>query len=236
MRQIILDIETTGLNPELGDRIIEIGCIELINRKITNNNLHLYINPERNSSHQAFLIHKIDNNFLKKKPKFSQIVNNFCNYIKNSEVIIHNSKFDISFLNKEFKLLNLNSFTYYILKIIDSLKIAKKKFPGQKNSLNALCNRYKILNFNRNIHGALLDAKLLTSVYLAMTSKQKNFYKKWEIKKNKFKKNINLNTNILLKNKNVIYANKKELLKHKNILNIIEKKNKKKCIWNKIKI
>lgn len=234
MRQIILDLETTGLNPNLGDRIIEIGCVELINRKITNNILHLYINPERKSTTKAFLIHRINDNFLKKKPKFNQIINIFLNYINNSEIIIHNSSFDINFLNKEFELLNLKKFTKYTKNIIDSLKIAKKKFPGQKNSLNALCNRYKILNSNRLIHGALYDAKLLALVYLIMTRKQKNFFKKWKLEDNIIKKKIHLLSKNIKKKTNIIMANKKELLEHNNILNIIEKEIKKKCIWNKI--
>ncbi|WP_343183712.1 DNA polymerase III subunit epsilon [Buchnera aphidicola] len=233
-RQIVLDTETTGINKEgpvyLNHRIIEIGAVEIINRKITKNKFHIYINPNRSIEKEAYNIHGISNNFLLDKPNFSKIYKNFINYVKNSELIIHNSKFDLGFINYELKLLNKNikNILNYCT-IIDTLKLSRKIFPGRKNSLEALCKRYKIYD-NRKFHSAILDAKLLAKVYLLMTSKQKSF--------NFINKKIN---NIKKKNK-IFKKNKKIYLKKSNnIENILHKKYLKKmkkngnCIWLNIK-
>lgn len=173
MRQIILDTETTGLEPKEGHRIIEIGCIELINRKYTGTNFHHYINPERAVDAGALKIHGITNAFLQNKPTFADIYQSFRDFVKGAELIIHNAPFDVGFLNYEFKLLSrLNKDIQDICVIFDTLQLARKLHPGQRNSLDALCKRYQINNAHRKLHGALLDAKILGDVYLAMTGGQ----------------------------------------------------------------
>ncbi|MRW94152.1 DNA polymerase III subunit epsilon [Duganella sp. FT80W] len=172
MRQIVLDTETTGINPKLGNRILEIGCVELLDRKLTGNNLHFYINPERESEEGALNVHGLTTEFLRDKPKFREIVEQLRHYIQGAEVIIHNAPFDLGFLNHEFKLLNLPDFSDHIGGVIDTLVQAKELHPGKRNSLDALCDRYGISNAHRKLHGALLDAELLADVYLAMTRGQ----------------------------------------------------------------
>ncbi|MBP9722800.1 MAG: DNA polymerase III subunit epsilon [Gammaproteobacteria bacterium] len=184
-RQIILDTETTGLNPKDGHRIIEIGCVEMVNRKLTGNNFHYYLNPNREIDQEAIKIHGITNQFLADKPCFNHIAEDFLNYITGAELIAHNSRFDIGFLNHELALaheslsqsLNLNKIINLneLLTITDTLELAKKLHPGQKNSLDALCRRYNIDNTHRELHGALLDAKILADVYLIMTGGQGKF-------------------------------------------------------------
>ncbi|GAB4392887.1 MAG: DNA polymerase III subunit epsilon [Gammaproteobacteria bacterium] len=176
-RQIILDTETTGLKPEEGHRIIEIGAVEMINRKITGNNLQLYINPERDIDEQAQAVHGISLAFLADKPVFADIASLFLEFIQDADLIIHNAPFDLGFLNAE---LQRHSHTLNRLEknhcIIDTLVLAREKHPGQKNSLDALCKRYNIDNSSRNLHGALLDAEILGQVYLAMTSGQTSLF------------------------------------------------------------
>ncbi|GJI97309.1 DNA polymerase III subunit epsilon [Duganella vulcania] len=172
MRQIVLDTETTGINPKLGNRIIEIGCVELNNRMLTGNNFHVYINPERDSEEGALNVHGLTTEFLSDKPKFHQIVDDLRAYIQGAEVIIHNAPFDLGFLNHEFKLLNLPDFSSHIGGVIDTLVHAKELHPGKRNSLDALCDRYGVSNSHRKLHGALLDAELLADVYLSMTRGQ----------------------------------------------------------------
>jgi DNA polymerase-3 subunit epsilon len=172
MRQIVLDTETTGINPKLGNRILEIGCVELYNRKLTGNNLHFYINPERDSEEGALAVHGLTTEFLSDKPRFHEIVEQLREYIRDAEVIIHNAPFDLGFLNHEFKLLQLPDFTDHIKGVIDTLVHAKELHPGKRNSLDALCDRYGVSNAHRKLHGALLDAELLADVYLAMTRGQ----------------------------------------------------------------
>lgn len=177
MRQIVLDTETTGLEPSQGHRIIEIGCIELQDRCFTGNDFHVYINPQRSIDSGAVNIHGITEEFLADKPTFVEIANEFLDYIKNSEIIAHNATFDIGFLNHELGLLspkqNINK---YATTILDTLELARRLHPGQRNNLDALCNRYKIDNTKRNLHGALLDASLLAEVYLVMTGGQTTLF------------------------------------------------------------
>lgn len=175
MRQILLDTETTGLNARSGDRIIEIGCVELLNRRLTGNNLHFYINPERDSEDGALAVHGLTTEFLSDKPKFAAVVTELLDYVSGAEIIIHNAPFDISFLNAELKRLDMHSFDAYVEKISDTLAQAKELHPGKRNSLDSLCDRYGISNAHRTLHGALLDAELLAEVYLAMTRGQKSF-------------------------------------------------------------
>ena len=172
MRQIVLDTETTGLSAENGDRIIEIGCVELLNRKLTGNNLHIYINPERDSHEDALKVHGISNEFLRDKPKFGQIADALLDYLRDAELIIHNAPFDISFLNKELERLGRPPLTTFVGPVIDSLVMAKEMFPGKRNGLDALCDRLGVDNSSRTLHGALLDAELLADVYINLTRGQ----------------------------------------------------------------
>jgi DNA polymerase-3 subunit epsilon len=172
MRQIVLDTETTGLNPRTGDRIIEVGCVEIVNRKLTGNNFHRYINPERDSDEAALAVHGLTTEFLRDKPKFHEIVEELREFVQGAEVIIHNAPFDLGFLNHEFQRLGLPSFTSHCAGVIDTLVQAKELHPGKRNSLDALCDRYEISNAHRKLHGALLDSELLADVYLAMTRGQ----------------------------------------------------------------
>ena len=174
MRYIVLDTETTGLDPDDGHKIIEIGCIEILNRNITNNTFHKYINPNREIDVEASKIHGLTNNFLKDKPVFEEIYLELREYISNSPIIIHNAPFDIGFLKKEHTTTSMND-EFLDNEIIDSLKLARKISPGKKNTLDALCERYSVDNSDRTLHGALLDAKLLAFVYLKMTIGQNNF-------------------------------------------------------------
>lgn len=172
MRQIVLDTETTGLSAETGDRIIELGCVELVNRKLTGNNLHFYFNPDRDSHEDALRVHGISNEFLRDKPRFAERVDEILAYIEGAELIIHNAPFDLGFLNKELELLGRPAFTSFVSGVIDSLVMAKEMFPGKRNSLDALCDRLEVDNSGRTLHGALLDAELLADVYINMTRGQ----------------------------------------------------------------
>ncbi|NMM08851.1 MAG: DNA polymerase III subunit epsilon [Polaromonas sp.] len=172
MRQIVLDTETTGLSAENGDRIIEIGCVELVSRKLTGNNKHFYLNPERDSHEDALKVHGISNEFLKDKPKFSAVVGELLDYLQGAEIIIHNAPFDVSFLNNELELIGRAPIGHCVAKVIDSLMLAKEVFPGKRNSLNALCDRLEVDNSGRTLHGALLDAELLADVYINLTRGQ----------------------------------------------------------------
>ncbi len=174
-RQIVLDTETTGLNPKLGNRIIEIGCVELVDRKLTGNNFHCYINPERDSEEGALAVHGLTTEFLCDKPKFSEIIDEFIEYIRDAEVVIHNAPFDIGFLNAEFGRLNFPLFDEHVAYVTDTLVQAKELHPGKRNSLDALCDRYDVSNSHRKLHGALLDAELLADVFLAMSRGQNSF-------------------------------------------------------------
>ncbi|MBH1957546.1 MAG: DNA polymerase III subunit epsilon [Burkholderiales bacterium] len=172
MRQIVLDTETTGLSAENGDRIIEIGCVELVARKLTGNNKHFYLNPERNSHEDALKVHGISNEFLKDKPKFAAVADELLDYLQGAEIIIHNAPFDMSFLNKELQLIGREPLVHCVAKVTDSLMMAKEMFPGKRNSLNALCDRLEVDNSGRTLHGALLDAELLADVYINLTRGQ----------------------------------------------------------------
>jgi DNA polymerase-3 subunit epsilon len=172
MRQIVLDTETTGLSAENGDRIIEIGCVELFARKLTGRNLHHYLNPERDSHEDALKVHGISNEFLRDKPKFAQVVDELLAYLDGAELIIHNAPFDIGFLNKELSLLGRPPITQIVSGVTDTLVMAKEMFPGKRNGLDALCDRLEVDNSGRTLHGALLDAELLADVYINMTRGQ----------------------------------------------------------------
>ena len=172
MRQIFLDTETTGLSPESGDRIIEIGCVELIARKLTGNNKHFYLNPGRASHEEALKVHGISDEFLKDKPRFGVIAGELLDYLRGAEIIIHNAPFDVGFLDNELALSGQAGLAKCVAKITDSLMMAKEVFPGKRNSLDALCARLEVDNSGRTLHGALLDAELLADVYINLTRGQ----------------------------------------------------------------
>jgi DNA polymerase III subunit epsilon len=172
MRQIFLDTETTGLSPESGDRIIEIGCVEMLNRRISGRNLHFYVNPERASHEDAVKIHGLTEEFLADKPRFASVVDELLEFVDGAEIIIHNASFDVGFLNEELRRLGRSHFPGFVAQVTDSLLMAREMFPGKANSLDALCRRLEVDNSNRSLHGALLDAGLLAEVYVRMTRGQ----------------------------------------------------------------
>lgn len=175
MRQIVLDTETTGLEPAEGHRIIEIGCVEMIDRRLTGNTFHQYLQPDRDIDAGAIEVHGITNEFLADKPRFADVVDDFMAYIKGAELVIHNAPFDIGFINHELKLCQWNEVNGRVddlCPVLDTLALARKLHPGQKNNLDALCRRYEVNNTHRDLHGALLDAEILADVYLAMTGGQ----------------------------------------------------------------
>lgn len=232
LRQIILDTETTGLNVKGGDRLIEIGCIELINRKVTGNRFHHYINPECDISKEAVAIHGITKAFLADKPIFATIVEEFMQFVKGAELIIHNAPFDTAFINHELKSVNASWKTIqkYCL-IVDTLVLAKKLHPGQRNSLDALCKRYKIDNSHREFHGALLDAHLLSQVYLAMTGGQGSLFDEVAIipEENEEKIKLEWEAKIARKKLPVLLANADEMQSHEKKLQDMGKQGK--CLW-----
>ncbi len=172
MRQIFLDTETTGLSADSGDRIVEIGCVELFNRRLTGNNKHFYLNSGRESHEEAFKVHGISSEFLKDKPAFEAVADELLSYLEGAEVIIHNAPFDIGFLNKELALIGRPAFNDFVARVTDTLLMAKEMYPGKRNSLDALCARLGVDNSGRTLHGALLDAELLADVYINLTRGQ----------------------------------------------------------------
>ncbi len=172
MRQIFLDTETTGLSPESGDRIVEIGCIEMVNRRLTGQTRHVYLNPERKGSAEATRIHGLTDEFLANKPKFAEVADDLVGFLTGAEVIIHNAAFDVGFLNAEFKRAKRALFHTVAAKVTDTLLLARETYPGKANSLDALCKRLEVDNTRRSFHGALLDAGLLAEVYIRLTRGQ----------------------------------------------------------------
>ena len=222
MKQIFLDTETTGLDPNLGHRIIEIAAIEMNNRQFTNNRFHTYLNPLRDIDSAAQEVHGITLEFLHDKPLFEHIVQDFLNFIKDSEVIIHNAPFDVGFLNMELGKVSQKNLEEQSVKILDSLKLAKELRPGQRNNLDALCKAFAIDNSQRSLHGALLDAELLGEVYLAMTRGQEVFSINFP-KPNTNLKHEKISQDSLL----AIKVNDKELKLHNKYIEMLNQKN----IW-----
>ncbi len=173
-RQIVLDTETTGLNARLGDRVIEIGCIELLSRNVTDRHFHSYLNPGREIDEGAAKVHGLTFEFLADKPKFADIAADFVDYVSGAELIIHNAAFDVEFLDRELSLAGMKKLSDYSPNIIDTLAMSRELHPGKRNSLDALCERYAVNNSHRTLHGALLDARLLAEVYLALTRGQES--------------------------------------------------------------
>ena len=236
MRQIVLDTETTGLNPRTGDRIIEIGCVELLNRRLTGNNFHRYINPERDSEEGALAVHGLTTAFLSDKPKFAEIFEELREYIRGAQVIIHNAPFDLGFLDAEYKLLGQGPFSADIAGVIDTLVQAKEMYLGKRNSLDALCDRYGISNAHRTLHGALLDSELLAEVYLAMTRGQNSFSIDHGGNHNDADSEGAALELLPLAEILVRTASTEELAEHELVLNGLDKDAKGSCIWRQVPV
>ncbi|MEX3581589.1 MAG: DNA polymerase III subunit epsilon [Burkholderia sp.] len=230
MRQIILDTETTGLNARTGDRIIEIGCVEMLNRRLTGNNLHFYVNPERDSDPGALAVHGLTTEFLSDKPKFAEVTNAICDFVRGAELIIHNAPFDIGFIDAEFERVGLPPLNQHCDGVIDTLVQAKQMFPGKRNSLDALCDRFGISNAHRTLHGALLDSELLAEVYLAMTRGQESLVIDMLGKgRASGTAHVSLATLALP----VLAASEEELAAHQAHLDDLDKSVKGACVWRK---
>ena len=230
MRQIVLDTETTGLSAENGDRIIEIGCVELVARKLTGNNKHFYLNPGRDSHEDALKVHGISNEFLKDKPKFSAVAAELLAYLQDAEVIIHNAPFDVSFLNKELELMGGKPLKQCVGKVTDTLMMAKEMFPGKRNSLDALCDRLEVDNSGRTLHGALLDAELLADVYINLTRGQNSLMMDLGDSSQQGESDapiVNLSSFELP----VLSANDQEISEHEKVLDGLDKASKGKTVW-----
>ncbi len=235
MRQIVLDTETTGLEPSDGHRIIEIGCVEVINRKVTENHYHQYIQPDREIDQGAIEVHGITNEFLTDKPRFNDIVESFLEYIEGAELIIHNAAFDVGFLNHEINLMGQSlPLIEQSCKVTDTLKMARKLHPGQKNNLDALCKRYFIDNSQRTLHGALLDAEILAEVYLAMTGGQVTLGLDSNSASAASQQQEDVEVNISQGSLLLVQANEQELAAHEAILADIRKANDGECVWDKL--
>jgi DNA polymerase-3 subunit epsilon len=233
MRQIILDTETTGIRVEDGHRIIEIGCVEMIDRKLTGRHFHYYINPEREVEAGALAVHGISNDFLKDKPYFRTLVKEFMDFISEAELIIHNAAFDLSFLNYELVLTRQpwKPVTDYC-RVIDTLQLARQKHPGQRNSLDALCKRYFIDNTKRDLHGALLDANLLAQVYLAMTGGQGSIFDSLTEGQEKTVSDSNTVETAPIERHHLVVmkATDDEMKAHAAYIEMLKKKGK--CVWD----
>lgn len=231
MRQVIVDTETTGLEPSQGHRIIEIGCVEINHRRRTNRDLQIYLNPERDIEQGALEVHGISKEFLADKPVFADKAQELVDFIRDSEVIIHNAPFDLAFFNLELGLLGAQwgKLEDYC-RVIDTLVMARQKHPGQQNSLNALCKRYDVDHSHRQLHGALLDAQILTDVYLAMTGGQAtlSFVESPQQYQQKQAAGRPLSDRKKLP---VIEASDEELKEHRKCLELIQKESEGKCIW-----
>ena len=214
MRQVVLDTETTGIGAESGHRIIEIGCIELSDRRLTGRHYHTYLNPDRAIDPGAFKVHGIHEKFLADKPCFKEIIGPFLEFIDQAELIIHNAPFDVAFLNAELKRAKHKQRVDTCCTIFDTLAWARKKHPGQRNSLDALCKRYSITHFNRDLHGALLDAEILAQVYLIMTGGQARLFTDDTTENNGIADLNNQSGISLSSNSPVVYANTEELRAH----------------------
>lgn len=224
MRQIILDTETTGIGHDSGHRIIEIGCVELLDRKLTGNHYHVYLNPEREVDEGAFRVHGISSEFLRDKPLFKNVVDDLLAFVQGAELIIHNAPFDVGFLNAELTRMKWPKNINHYCQILDTLAMARDKHPGQRNSLDALCKRYDIDNSNRQLHGALLDAEILALVYLAMTGGQTTLFDEVSQEQNETRQTVAQKRETLSSTAPVICATEEELEKHAEFVQFLVKK------------
>ncbi len=236
MRQIILDTETTGLDPAHGHRIIEIGCVELVNRRLTGKHYHQYLQPDREVEAGAFEVHGISNEFLVDKPRFSDVVSEFLAFIKGAELIIHNAPFDVGFIDAELNARGLSHGKVLdYCTVVDTLAMARQFHPGQKNNLDALCRRYSIDNSQRDLHGALLDAEILADVYLAMTGGQASLLLDGlqERGRGHVTAPVARQFDAARPRLRVIHAQAEELALHTQRLNAIDKESAGNCLWKK---
>ncbi len=233
MRQVVLDTETTGLDARNGDRIIEIGCVELVARKLTQRRYHVYINPEREIDAGALAVHGISSEFLQDKPKFAQVAQEFCDFVRGAELVIHNASFDVGFLDAELGRLGLPLVSSLCAGVVDSLKLARELHPGRKNSLDVLCDRYQIDNAHRTLHGALLDAELLSDVYLAMTRGQEGLFMEEEPARAVESEDVVQIERVALR---VCRASADELTAHQQVLADIGKSCKAPSLWEKLSV
>lgn len=232
-RQIVLDTETTGLSPDHGHRLIEVGCLEIINRRITQNNFHCYVNPKRAIDEGAVKVHGITESFLKDKPVFADIAEQLFAFIDGAELIIHNAPFDLGFLNMEFKKISPSRAPItQFCSVIDTLVMARLQHPGQQNTLDALCRRYGVDNKHRDLHGALLDAELLAQVYLLMTGGQTQLFAVQEAEKSASRVETIQQLERTHHTLPVITATPEELSAHEAFLEKLSKKGK--CVWREI--
>ena len=227
MRKVILDTETTGLDFRAGDRIVEIGCVELRGRQPTGQRFHAYINPDREVPQGAIEIHGLTNEFLADKPKFAEIVADFVEFIRGAELVIHNAAFDVGFLNNELGLLKRDGIDQICSGVIDTLRMAREMRPGKKNNLNALCSEFGVDNSGRQLHGALLDAELLAEVYLAMTRGQNSLEIEFDRPRAGHVVGGTRQRAPLL----VLAASEAELADHARVLTEIAKESKGRCLW-----
>jgi DNA polymerase-3 subunit epsilon len=218
-RQIVLDTETTGLHAKLGDRVIEIGCIELLSRNVTDRQFHSYLNPERDIDEGAAKVHGLTAEFLADKPKFADIAKEFVEYVGGAELIIHNAAFDVEFLDQELALAGMRKLSEYCPCIVDTLAMARELHPGKRNGLDALCERYAINNAHRTLHGALLDARLLAEVYLALTRGQESLVMELEAPSEAAVAAARVDAKKLT----VLRATEAEVAEHEKILDAIDK-------------
>jgi len=230
MRQIFLDTETTGLSADNGDRIIEIGCVEMVSRKLTGNNRHIYVNPGRDSHEEALKVHGITTEFLKDKPKFEEIADDLLAYLTGAEVIIHNAPFDLGFLDMEFGKLGHPKVREIVASVTDTLVMAKEMYPGKRNSLDALCDRLEVDNSGRTLHGALLDAELLADVFINLTRGQ-NVLLMDDSSANEAAGNGAPLMDLSTFNLPVLSANEQELAAHETVMKQIDKDSKGKTVW-----
>jgi DNA polymerase-3 subunit epsilon len=230
MRRVVLDTETTGLNAGLGDRIIEIGCIEILNRRVTENHFHRYVNPERKSEEGALRVHGITGEFLQDKPKFGEIAAELLDYIRGAELVIHNAAFDVEFLNAELARAGRPPIEECCSGVVDSLALAREIHPGKKNSLDALCERYQVDNAHRTLHGALLDASLLAEVFLAMTRGQDSLAIELEPARasSEIRAAQGDRPSLIF-----VAATEEELVEHARLLAAIEAENKSPSVWRR---
>ena len=235
MRQIVLDTETTGLDPQQGHRVIEIGCVEIENRRLTGNHYHCYLNPEREVDEAAVEVHGLTTEFLSDKPRFAQVEQEFIDFVSGAELIIHNAPFDIGFLDHELRLAKSSAKDMAShCTVLDTLVLAREKHPGQRNNLDALCKRYGVDNTQRELHGALLDAEILADVYLIMTSGQSSLSLKEEsveiVSGKSIKRELDPNREPLT----VLKASSDELKLHQARLEELEQKGADGALWNRI--
>lgn len=224
LRQIVLDTETTGIGHAAGHRIIEIGCLELIDRQLTGEQFHVYLNPDRAIDEGAAKVHGIRNEFLQDKPRFHEIMEDFIRFVDGAELIIHNAPFDVGFLNAELKRASWKRTLESHCSVLDTLVLAKKKHPGQRNNLDALCKRYDVVNSHRKLHGALLDSELLGFVYLAMTGGQAMLFGENEESNNMgINQELTKHTQVLSSTSPVLLATEQELAEHEAFITLLSK-------------